>query len=123
MKHDQQWKLVCEPAFKRLEEGQEALKGQLEAYHAEMVASVARSAEILAESVGKLERTVYKDNGSRSIQTRLNDHERCIKVVTWLGGMIVSAAVLAFLGYVFWDVFSLKRAQTATSKPPITSTP
>jgi hypothetical protein len=123
MRHDDQWKLVCEPAFKRIEDRQIEVKKNLEEQqakaeqqtlerHAEITKTISDGIKAVTEGVERLERVVYKDNGSKSIQTRLNDHERAIKLVTWIGSLILGAAILGFLGYVFLDVFQPKALTT-----------
>lgn len=64
--------------------------------HAELLGTVKNSIEAIDElkiSVEKLEHRLFVDNGSVSIQTRLDRHERFIKVCTWLSGVCMTAVM------------------------------
>ena len=61
------------------------------------------------EVLGKLEaieRRLFKDNGTLSIQTRLERHEQILKVLVWavsvVGGSILTSAVAGGFMVVKW---------------------
>lgn len=63
------------------------------------------------EVVGKLEaieRRLFKDNGTLSIQTRLERHEQILKVLVWatsvVGGSLLTSAVAAGVMVVKWTL-------------------
>jgi hypothetical protein len=49
---------------------------------------------------------LYKDNGHVSIQTRLDRHERFVRVMTWLVAALTSAVILGLVSLLFGDVFT-----------------
>jgi hypothetical protein len=57
------------------------------------------------EVVGKLEaieRRLFKDNGTPSIQTRLDRHEQILKVLLWATSIVVGTALTSgVLGMIF----------------------
>jgi len=56
------------------------------------------------EIVTRIEKRLYVDNGNKSIQTILNEHEIWIRAVKWFSVAVISALVLGFIGLIFWIV-------------------
>jgi len=54
------------------------------------------SARVL-EKLDRIERRLFRDNGSVSIQTRIDRHEQILRVVLWIVG-IAGGSILAACG-------------------------
>ena len=64
--------------------------------HAELVSiqtNTLKAIEALKEDVDRLERRLYVDNGSPSIQTRLDRHERFIKIANFISYAAITAVI------------------------------
>jgi len=63
-----------------------------DARHSEIM----RGIEEIKLSQRSLKKSIYEDNGRKSIQTVLRSHDTVIKVVIWLVGAIAVASIAAF---------------------------
>lgn len=59
--------------------------------HADMM----RGIEEIQENIKRLHKSIYEDNGNRSIQTILRSHDSVIKTIIWLVGAIAVASIAA----------------------------
>ena len=61
--------------------------------------------ELLAK-LEAIERRLFKDNGTLSIQSRLQRHEQILRAMVWamavVGGTLLSAAVMALIFLLKW---------------------
>lgn len=53
------------------------------------------SSRRVLEKLDSIERRLFRDNGSVSIQTRLDRHEQILRALLWVVGLLVGAGVTA----------------------------
>ena len=60
------------------------------------------------EKLGSIENRLFKDNGTVSIQTRLDRHEQFIRLLVWalsiVGGIVLSSAVMGLILLFKWAI-------------------
>ena len=71
---------------------------------------LAKDVKALCASVERLDRRLYRDNGTVSVQTRLDRHERVIRGMTWLGGITMSFLLMVVLGAIVTHVLGVDPA-------------
>ena len=54
----------------------------------------------LGGSVGELNSRLYRDNGKKSVQTVLNDHERIMHTLCWIVSVAGGAAIVGIVGLI-----------------------
>lgn len=54
----------------------------------------------LMTAITNISDRLYRDNGKRSIQSILNDHDRILKVLCWVLTVAGSAAIVALVGLI-----------------------
>ena len=52
----------------------------------------------LAQMLARLDARLYRDNGHRSIQSILRDHDRVIRVICWASGIVGGAMLVGGVG-------------------------
>ena len=82
----EQYESVCEPAFKRIDDGLWEIK----------------------ESLGGIKKALYVGNGKPSLMVRLDRMERVVNIICWLTGAWVLAAIAAFVNMLF-ELFKNKQ--------------
>jgi hypothetical protein len=54
---------------------------------------VVRSHRALLEKMDAIEKRLFRDNGTLSIQTRIERHEQILKVLLWVTSIVVGAVL------------------------------
>ena len=60
-----------------------------------------RKHQQLLDAINTLNDRLYKDNGRRSIQSIINDHDRILRVLMWVVTVTGAAIILGVVGLIF----------------------
>lgn len=60
----------------------------------------------LAQMLARLDARLYRDNGHRSIQSILRDHDRVIRIICWATSIVCGAILVGGVGMA-WAVMRL----------------
>ena len=56
------------------------------------------SQQQLHSKLDSMERRLFRDNGSVSIQTRIDRHEQSLRLLLWIVGIIAGTMLISFTG-------------------------
>ena len=73
-------------------------KDDCEKAHATMARAMATAVQPLSEKMDVMNKRLFVDNGTVSIQTRIDRHTRILNVLVWVVAVCVSTSLIGVIG-------------------------